>query len=121
MYHGILIDQEFMDIGFPNKFKVFSEKFDGSWRIYGIEVEDSEITDAIIKVQDAMKVGNWYAHFYNEENLIVVFKDRKFMVKPDESTWQPVWEYGKQLGIPEEQLDFQPNNFQDESSYFGSH
>ncbi len=121
MYHGIIIDQQFMDIGFPNKFKIFSEKVDGDWHIYGIEIGDSEITNTISTIQEATKVGTWYAHFYNEENLIIVFKDRIFMVKPDKSTWKPAVDFGIQLGIPHEQLIFNPVRFEDETAYFGSH
>lgn len=55
---------------------------------------------------------------YNDEKLIVVFKDRTFEIKPHESTWKPVKDYGSVLNIPEEQLDFWPNRFQDERHYF---
>ncbi|HCC42030.1 hypothetical protein A2473_01375 [candidate division WWE3 bacterium RIFOXYC2_FULL_42_13] len=118
MYHGIIIDQEFTDQLFPNTFKVFAEKKDGSWTIYGVEIEDSKLGKAINDVKNAMKQGNWYAHFYKGGALWVVFKDKTFRVKPDKSTWGPIIEYGQRLKIPEEQLDFQPNRFQDEQHYF---
>ena len=119
MYHGILIDQEFTDPKFPEKFKVFSVKQDGSWRIYGVEINESAFRNAIKEIQENMK-GDlpWYAHLYNDEDLIVIFKTKIFNVKPHKSTWEQIIEYGKSLNIPEKQLDFWPNRFQDEGHYF---
>jgi len=119
MYHGIIIDQEFADQLFPNTFKVFAKKQDGSWGIYGIEVEDAQLEKLIKKIQDNMKNDEpWYAHFYNDRQLIVIFKDKVFRVEPHISSWKPIIEYGRGLKIPEEQLDFWPNRFQDERHYF---
>lgn len=119
MYHGIIVDQSFIDLAFPGTFKKFAKKQDGDWGIYGIEVEDLEIEGVIKKIQAEMKSDeSWYAHFYNDETLIVVFKDKVFRVEPNQCTWLPIIEYGKKLKIPTEQLDFWPNRFQDEIHYF---
>lgn len=119
MYHGIIIDQEFTDQSFPNTFKVFAKKQDGSWEIYGIEVEDSQLEESIKKIQDSMKGDEpWYAHFYNDRQLVVIFKDNVFRVEPHISSWKSIVDYGRKLNIPEEQLDFWPNRFQDEIHYF---
>ena len=119
MYHGIIIDQEFTDQSFPNTFKVFAKKQDGSWGIYGIEVEDSKLEESIKKIQENMKGDEpWYAHFYNDRQLIVIFKDMVFRVEPHISSWTPIIDYGRELNIPEEQFDFWPNRFQDEIHYF---
>ena len=80
MYHGILIDQEFTDPKFPEKFKIFSQKLDGSWKIYGIEIGESDLQNAINEIQENMKdTGPWYAHLYNDEDLIVIFKKKSLM------------------------------------------
>jgi hypothetical protein len=118
MYHGILIDQAFTDPSFPETFKVFAKKQSGSWKIYGVEIKDSEIGKAINGVKKAMKKGKWYCHFYKKDRMWVVFKDGTFQVRPDKSTWKAIVEYGQKLNIPEEQLDFWPNRFQDEIHYF---
>lgn len=121
MYHGIIIDQEFTDPSFPGSFKVFAKKQDGGWGIYGIEVEGSQLQEVISSIQQNMKSDQpWYAHLYNDEGLIVIFKDRVFNVTPHSSTWAPIKEYGRELKIPEEQLSFWPNRFQDEIHYFNS-
>ena len=119
MYHGIIIDQEFIDQEFINSFKIFAKKQDGSWRIYGIEIDDSQLQEVINKIQKNMKSeGTWYAHLYNDERLIVLFKNKVFDVKPHANSWKPIIDFGKRLNIPGEQLDFWPNRIQDESHYF---
>ncbi len=47
MYHGIIIDQQFTNPKFSERFKIFAKKQDGDWGIYGIEVEDDEIEEVI--------------------------------------------------------------------------
>lgn len=121
MYHGIVINQEFTDQSFPNTFKVFAKKQEGSWGIYGIEVEDSQLEESIKKIQDNMKSDEpWYAHFYNDRQLIVIFKSKVFRIEPHISSWKPTVEYGRELNISEKQLDFWPNRFQDEIHYFSN-
>lgn len=120
MYHGAIIDQEFTDKSYPEKFKIFAKKQDGNWGIYGIEIEDSQIEDVIKDIQKNLREAeNWYAHLYNDEELVVIFKDKIFRVTPHASSWKPIIEHGRKLNIPEEQLDFWPNRFQDERHYFG--
>ena len=119
MYHGILIDQEFKDDSFPQKFKQFDKKQDGSWGIYGIEIGDDQLENTIKEIQEDMKDGeNWYVHLYNKEKLIVIFKNKVFKINKDKESLKQIIDYGKQLNIPEEQLDFQPLQFQDEKDYF---
>lgn len=121
MYHGVIIDQEFNDPSFCNSFKIFNKKQSGTWGIYGIEIEDYQLESIILKIQQNMKNDEpWYAHLYNDGELIVIFKDKVFKVKPHASSWKLIIEYGKKLNIPEEQLDFWPNRFQDEKHYFQS-
>lgn len=119
MYHGIIIDKQFISPTIVEDFKTFAKKIDGSWAIYGIEVEDKEIESTMKKIQKETRPNEpWYAHFYNDENLYVVFKEKIFKVKPHKSSWNEIIEYGKTLNIPEEQLTFWPNRFQDERHYF---
>jgi hypothetical protein len=58
---------------------------------------------------------HFYCHFYRDDELIVVFKKKMFRVKTDPATWQEVITYGKSMGIPAKQLDFQPCRFDDET------
>ena len=119
MYHGILIDQEFTNKSFPKTFKIFAKKQVGSWGIYGVEIEDSQLEKSIKKIQENMKDKEpWYSHLYNNTKLIVIFKNKVFRAVLHVSSLKPIIDYGKKLNIPEEQLDFRPKRFQDEKDYF---
>jgi len=119
MYHGIIIDQEFVDKNFPNTFKIFAKKQDGDWGIYGIEIEDLKLQETIKNIQENMREDSpWYVHIYDNNQLIIFFKNKIFEVTSEKKSWQPVINYGKELNIPSEQLDFFPNNFQNENIYF---
>lgn len=118
-YHGIVFDQEFIDTNFPETLTAFAKKKDGKWLIYGIKVDNSVLEDTITSIQANMKTDTpYYAHLYNDEELIVIFKDRVFKVTSDISSWQDIIDYGRELNIPGAQLDFWPNRFQDERHYF---
>lgn len=121
VYHGIILDAEFIDSSYPEKFKIFAKRksSDEDWTLYGIEVEEKDLKKTIVAIQKCMKLDQpYYAHFYNDNKLIVIFKDKIFHVSPHISTWNKIIEYGKKLKIPTEQLDFWPNRFQDEAHYF---
>jgi len=121
MYHGIILDMAFSDTSYPEKLKVFAKRKSSSndWILYGVEIADDKFDQTIQEIQSNMKSDKpYYSHFYNDEEMVVIFKDKLFKVKPHVSTWSPIIEYGKKLGIPAEQLDFWPNRFQDEIHYF---
>ena len=121
LWHGILLDMEFSDPNFLNQFKIFAKRKSKSnpWTLFGIEVVNNEIENVINTLQQHLKIDKpYYAHFYNDEVVIVIFKEKIFRVSSHASTWTQIIEHGKSLNIPEEQLDFWPNRFQDEIHYF---
>jgi hypothetical protein len=118
-YHGILLDMAFQDKAYPEKFKVFSKITSGDWTLYGVEIEADGLKKIVSDIRENMRSDQgYYLHLYNDEDLIVIFKNRVFEVTSHESSWGKVIEYGKQSGIPDVQLDFWPNRFQDEIHYF---
>lgn len=119
MYHAIVIDQSFIDPSKIRSFRVFAIKHDGTWKIYGVEIDDRHLDEVIEEIQDYMKPNEpWYAHAYNDEELIVIFKNKVFTATSDPTSWQPAVEYGVQINIPREQLNFKPVVFNDEAEYF---
>lgn len=119
MYHAIILNKQFKDPEYPKEFETFAIKISGDWTIYGVKVEDEDLEDFIKEIQEETIPNEpWYAHAYNDDELIVIFKEKVFRVTPHKSTWQPVFDYGITLDIPEDQLTFWPNRFQDERHYF---
>lgn len=61
----------------------------------------------IKRLANYLKPEKWYAHFWKGDNVIAIFPNKVFRFKySDKSTWKEAVEYGKSIGIPEEQLDF---------------
>lgn len=74
----------------------------GRWHGYDVRCSKEEI-DAL---QQYILLG-WYAHFWRDDRIIVVFNDRQFELdKYDKSIWKEAVEHGKKQGIPEYELDF---------------
>ena len=118
-YHGILLDLAFLNPKYPENYKIFNCIQSGNWNLIGIEIDYDKIDNVISEIQLNMNEDQpFYVHFYNDEDLIVVFKEKRFNVSNHESSWKEIIEYGKTKGIPEKQLDFWPNRYQDEIHYF---
>lgn len=121
-YHGNLLDTSFSDPQYLDKFRVFAKKKSETnpWTLHGVIVPEDAIETVIREVQ-AKLVPNepYYNHFYRGDELIVVFKDKVFKITPDRSTWKDAVAYGQTLGIPDDQLVFEPNRFEGEQEYFG--
>ncbi len=122
MYHGIILDKEFKDSQFVNTFRIFNKRkssTDSDWILFGIEVEDQKLSETINAIQENLKEDKpFYAHLYNNEKLTIIFKKKIFYITTDVSTWNEFVDYGKSLGIPEEQLKVSPIRFEDEANYF---
>lgn len=122
VYHGIILDAEFTDPSYPKSFKVFAKRksSDNDRILYGIEVKNKDINKTVKEIQMHMRNDQpYYAHLYNDNKLVVIFKNKIFRVQPHISTWNEIIKYGEKLKIPKEQLDFWPNRLQDEVHYFG--
>jgi len=118
-FHGILVNMAFIDKSFPIQFKQFAQKTAGDWILYGVEILRERLDDSIAQIQAAMREdAPFYAHFYDDEILVVIFKNKIFKVTSHASSWDEILRYGKGVNIPAEQLDFWPNRFQDEPHYF---
>ncbi len=100
MYHAIVIDQEFSDLQPIANFEVFAQKNDGAWKIMGIVLPDKDLETSIKVIQNNLKNNQpWYVHLYNDDELIVVFKEKVIKAKPHASTWGPIIKYGTSLNL----------------------
>jgi hypothetical protein len=74
----------------------------GRWHGYGVRCSREEIN-----ALQPYILPVWYAHFWNENKIIVVYNNKQFeLVRNDRSTWKEAIEHGKAQGIPEDELDF---------------
>ena len=107
-YRGIIIGESLEDNIILNNYDIVSFKitddviFSERWHLHTVQVSKQEIE----KLSKLIKSG-WYAHFWRDRGIVVVFKDKIFEFNYDDKiSWQPAVEYGLSVGIPKEQLDF---------------
>ena len=110
-YLGIIVDHSLKNKEYARQLQVLASRAIGSWRLLLVEVAAEKLADQIQSLQEYMvdiKEKCWYAHFFRQQELIVVYQDRIFPVTVQPDTWTDAIQYGLANGIPEEQLDFQP-------------
>ena len=76
----------------------------GRWHLYWVTATEADL-DA---VQGALARDKaWYAHFWRDDRMVVLFADARFDVqRSDRATWEGAIAHGLARGIPIEQLDF---------------
>ncbi len=100
------------------KMEILGIKRTGNWTLLRVGIGETRLRRLLGVVQRNLLTERsvpYYAHFYREGELIVVFPERTFHLKPDKSTWEPVVSYGRSMGIPEDELTFKPCKFEDET------
>ena len=108
-YKGTIIEESLLDNRFLNSFKVnkvrisSAEKPEDRWHLYEVEAMPAQID----RLATQLKPTGWYTHFWQGDDVTVVFPGKKFEIKySDQTTWREAIVYGESIGIPAEQLDF---------------
>lgn len=108
-FRGTIVEESVEDNRILNTFLVNAvsitndEQMSQRWHGYTVDVTKDEIQS----LMGALREGPWYAHFWNQEDMIVVYRGQMFEQKThDKTTWEPARVYGRSIGIPEAQLDF---------------
>ena len=108
-YKGTIIQESLIDNRILNEFEVISFKVTKEknpadrWHLFTVKATKKQIE----KLSKFLKPEKWYAHFWQEDDIIAIYPNKVFRFKhSDKSTWKEAVEYGKSLGIPKEQLDF---------------
>lgn len=122
-FHGIVMSVSLQDPALIETFDVIGQLAlaEGALILYKVRVSPGELDTAIAALQANLRASapgfehGFYAHFYNDEKLMVVFRERVFRQTPDPATWGDALAYGRALGIDERQLDFAPCRFADET------
>jgi hypothetical protein len=121
-YHGIVINLSQKDQSIFKSFNIIGKKkvIFNLLVINKISVHSNDIEKSIKILQENMRYQYWpfikgfYFHFYQNNELIVVFKDKVFHIITNPETWKDAIEYGINKGIPKTQLDFFPCKIADE-------
>ena len=108
-YTGIIIEESFDDNRIINQLNVSKIHISGDenpkdrWHLYQVHLMKEEI-----QLLSEHMIETWYMHFWNGTNVIAVFTGNNVFEfnYDDKSTWNKVLEYGRSVGIPEEQLNF---------------
>lgn len=116
-YHGIIVEESLRDRSLLDAVRVLGRRQGRDWGLLRVGVEAKRLPNVIQRLQRTLKVENgvpFYAHFYRPGELIVVFPDRLFRLTPQRDTWGPAVAYGRSVGVPLAQLDFEPHRVEDE-------
>lgn len=104
MLTGTIIENSLVDTSIVSKLTITRTWYDDDWLLHDVLVDEAVAEGLGIYLKD----GPWYMHFYAGDSVLVVFKDRIFHIRHSQKeTWNEALAYGRTLGIPEEQLDFQ--------------
>ena len=104
-FKGMIVEESLKDPTLINTFSISKVEISSPshWHIYTVSINEHHI----LNLQKFIKDGPWYIHFWNDKEVIIIFQKRIFrFVKTDKSSWAQLMNYGKELEIPESQLDF---------------
>ncbi len=104
-YKGTIVEQSLTDLSVLDDIKILKTTIspNAGWRMHVVEVTREQL-EAVSKFMEATK---WYAHFWNGDEMIVVYPNMLFLQSVShKETWKPAIDYGLTIDIPLEQLDF---------------
>lgn len=104
-YKGIIVEESLEKPEILSECNITATETAGEsgWRLHTVLLDDNSFPG----LQQSLKQGPWYAHFWHGPNIVAIFREKIFRFDTvDKATWIPVLKYGRFLGIPEKQLDF---------------
>jgi hypothetical protein len=111
-YHGVLVKEGLRRPALLDQLPILDSRRTGPWTLVKFGVPAADLNGALELVQAALiSEPTYYSQIYSADRLIVVFPDRIFHATPDRASWSEAVRYGREKGIPEEELVFVPNLF----------
>lgn len=102
-WYGWFIEQSLEDLSIFKQLETVKMKSEEeSWREHVVAIPENKILEVVEWLKAHLKTA-WYAHMVKGDSLVVVYRGKTFRVEKGES-FDPVREYGKRLGIIEDQL-----------------
>lgn len=112
VWKGVILEESLEDKSLLKLVKIVKtsvSKLSGEDRImtfHNIEVEDSKKDEFIQKAIKSIK-QSFYLHIVKEKVMYVIFKNHMFKFSKGYPELETAKEYGKSIGILEEQMDFE--------------
>ncbi len=122
-YKGVIIEESLEDKGILKDVRIVETKVSqvterhktpwlAQWTLHTVMIpfdKSDWVANEISRVLDRNHGGSWYADFRNDKFHFIVFRDKIFKVDTGSpQQYEEVRKYGRNLGIPEYQLDFTP-------------
>ena len=113
--HGIVINTSFSNKNIFKDLKIIGQRQSSSnpWTLYKIDFSHNtkELTE---QLQNNL-LENFYFHYYTDKKVVVVFSDKIFVATHNKRSWKEFIAFGVSKGIPIEQLNLMPSNFEEEN------
>jgi len=116
-YHAILLDTEFKESSFIQRWKILGKKKSRTnpWWQIKVQVPENRLKELIYDGQKLLLNDKFYFQVYREDELYIIFPKKIFKLSSDRTSWTKLLRYGHSLGIPEDQLDIRPVKFEEET------
>jgi hypothetical protein len=105
IYTGTIVEQSLTDLSVLDDIKILKTTVspNAGWRMHVVEITYEQIKN----VSKFLEPTKWYAHFWSGDDMVVVYPNKLFRQSvSDKSSWKAAINYGLNIGIPIEQLDF---------------
>lgn len=87
-----------------------------SWTVHRYCVDGRTLLEVIPMVEEALKEGAWYVHFFSDvgNKLYVVFRGRAFMLpKKRDDSWDDMIKFGESIGVGRRWTESIPVSFKE--------
>lgn len=111
-YVGVLVTEGLRRPGLLDQLPCLETRRTEPWTLVKFGLPAADLNNALELIQASLIAEpTYYAQIYNADRLIVVYPDRIFHATPDRASWAEAVRYGRDKGVPEDELVFVPNAF----------
>jgi hypothetical protein len=117
-YLGVVVRESLRDPSLTPP--VVASRRGADWTLLLVRIPVAELDREVAALRSNLdRTDCWYAHFFREGELVVVFDDEVFRVSIDPATWDAPVQHGRDRGVPDDELDFSPRTVDEVEAAFG--
>jgi hypothetical protein len=119
-YRGTIIEESLGDKSVLKNVKILSTKVETvtsehntpwvtQWTVHSVEIPEKKADEIATELSWSFDASHpqWYADFRNDKVHYIIYNGQQFKVAiGDEEGYKDVRDYGRSIGIPDDQLDF---------------